>query len=160
MPRVLIIAYGNPLRSDDGVAWHAAELLQARFSPSVVEVLRQHQLGPELAEAVSRSQAVIFVDAAANFDRPGESTGEIKIQELQPGRPQPVQRSAFGHAVSPSVILDLAAQFYGARARAFSATVAGQNFDHGQSLSPPVAAALPALVSRIEFLVRDLLSAR
>ena len=64
MARVLIVAYGNPMRSDDGLAWHAADKLEGKYSPSEVEILRVHQLAPELAENVSRSEAVIFVDAA------------------------------------------------------------------------------------------------
>jgi len=39
MARVLIIAYGNPMRSDDGVAWRAAAALQGRFSSDEVEIV-------------------------------------------------------------------------------------------------------------------------
>jgi hypothetical protein len=37
-------------------------------------------------------------------------------------------------------------------------TLTGECFDHGESLSPVVAAALPALVTRIEALVQQFLS--
>ena len=40
MARVLIVAYGNPLRSDDGVAWRAADLLAEKFSIPEVEMVR------------------------------------------------------------------------------------------------------------------------
>ena len=39
MPSVLIIAYGNPLRSDDGLAWHAAKAIEGKFGSSEVEIL-------------------------------------------------------------------------------------------------------------------------
>ncbi len=79
MPRLLIIAYGNPLRSDDGVAWRAAAALQKIFSPDKAEILALHQLGPELAENASRSECVIFVDASTRSGLPGE----IQVKELQ-----------------------------------------------------------------------------
>ena len=62
--RVLIIAYGNPLRCDDGVAWRAAEALEGKFPSEQVEILRLHQLAPELADAVRQRELVLFVDAA------------------------------------------------------------------------------------------------
>ena len=63
MARVLIVAYGNPMRSDDGIAWRAADALAPKVSESDVEILRLHQLTPELADAVRNFGTVIFVDA-------------------------------------------------------------------------------------------------
>ena len=153
MPRVLIIAYGNPLRSDDGVAWRAADELERRFSGGDVEILRTHQLAPELAEAVSRSEAVIFMDAAAASDsgHPGE------VGSAQVGLPETPVR--FSHQLSPSSVMALARQLYGASPRAFSVTLTGECFDHGEALSSVVAAALPAFVARIETLVQQSLFA-
>lgn len=152
-PRVLIVAYGNPLRSDDGVAWRAAEQLRRRFPPQEVDVLCLHQLAPELAETLSRSEAVIFVDAAANPGNPGEA----QIQELNSGTENATPR-AFGHSISPATILELATQLYCRGPRGFCATIVGQSFDHGEVLSPAIEAALPDFVSRIEGLVGGLLS--
>jgi hydrogenase maturation protease len=145
MPPVLIVAYGNPLRSDDGVAWRAAAALQEKFSFQEAEILTLHQLGPELAESASRSVCVIFVDAAAGPGRPGEIQ-VTEICESDSGH----EASAFCHAMSPSQVLALAAQLFRSRPRAFSITVVGQNFNHGESLSPAVEVAVPALLARIE----------
>ncbi len=150
MPRILIIAYGNPLRSDDGVGWRAAEAMESRFSGESVEIVRLHQLGPELAESASRSECVIFVDAATG---PG-SPGEVQVKKLSPGSAESAEMPRFCHALSPAHVLSLAAQLYGARPRAFSTTVVGENFNHGESLSPAVQAAIPALLSRIEELAK------
>ena len=151
MPRVLIVAYGNPLRTDDGLAWRAAAALQDKFSSSDVEIVRLHQLAPELAEAVSRSEAVIFVDAnAAGTGSPGE------IRCAQIGLPEAPPR--FSHQISPDGIVALAHQLFGLKPTAVSVTLTGECFDHGESLSPGVTAALPALVARIETLVQQLLS--
>ena len=143
--QVLVIAYGNPLRSDDGVAWRAAAALQTILSPEEAEILILHQLGPELAESVSHSQCVIFVDAAAGPGRPGE----IEVKELSPTNSEAAESVGFCHAVSPANVLALAAQLYKATPKAFSVTVVGENFQHGESLSLPVEAALPLLLARI-----------
>ena len=151
MPRVLIVAYGNPLRCDDGLAWRAADALEAKFSTDQVEIVRLHQLAPELAEAVSRSALVIFVDAAMESDRPA---GDVRCEEINSAKSE----SRFTHHLSPQAVLSLAAQLYNARPRAFSVTLTGQCFDHGESLSPPVAAALPELVTRIETVTQQFCS--
>jgi hydrogenase maturation protease len=150
MPRVLIIAYGNPLRSDDGVAWRAADELEKTFSGADVEILRTHQLAPELAEAVRGTEAVIFIDAAAGEGQPGE------VRCAPVGPPEGPVR--FSHQLSPSSVIALSRQLYGATPRAFSATLTGECFDHGEALSPVVAAALPSLVTRIEALIQHLVS--
>ena len=151
MPRLLIVAYGNPLRSDDGVAWRAAEALQEMFSPNEVEILTMHQLGPELAESVSRIQWVIFVDATAGPGRPGE----IEVKELSSTNLEAAESPGFCHAVSPANVLALAAQLYKAKPKAFSATIVGENFHHGESLSAAVEAALPSLLARIGELSKE-----
>lgn len=149
MPRVLIVAYGNPLRSDDGVAWHAAVALEKKSSASNVEIVRAHQLAPELAETISRCEAVIFVDAARNGP-----PGQISSTQIRPPQATP----GFSHQLSPAAVVALAHQLFGATPHAFSVTLAGADFDHGESLSPAVEAALPALVARIEALIQQFLS--
>jgi hydrogenase maturation protease len=144
-PRLLIVAFGNPLRSDDGVAWPAAAALQKTFPAEQAEILSLHQLGPELAENASHSECVIFLDAATGPGRPGD----IQEKELSESD-SASETSAFCHAMSPSHVLALAAQLYNCRPRAFSITVVGENFNHGEALSPAVEAALPALLARIE----------
>jgi len=153
MPQVLIVAYGNPLRSDDAVAWRAAEILETKFNQPEVEILRLHQLTPDLAETVSHFGRVIFIDAAS----PEQSLpGEIRIDEIPPTDPgDPVR---FSHVLPPQTVVVLAIKLYGAKVRAFSATVTGRNFAHGESLSLAVSAALPQLVAQIAVLVQESLA--
>ena len=148
MPLILILAYGNPLRCDDGLAWRAAAALDGKFSTSQVEIVRTHQLAPELAETVSRCEAAIFVDAGA-----GSPAGEIRCAQVSLPEAQP----RFSHQLSPHAIVALAHQLFGASPHAYSVTLTGDCFDHGESLSPAVAAALPALVARIESLIQQFL---
>lgn len=155
MPRVLIVAYGNPLRCDDGLAWHAADELEHKFPSSEVEIVCTHQLAPEMAETVSRFSAVIFVDAAA-ADMDGKvQPGQVVCEEVS----QPAEQVHFSHHLSPAAVVALAKRIYGASLRAFSVTLTGECFDHGESLSPVVAVAIPKLVGRIDTLTQELLSA-
>ena len=151
MPTVLIVAYGNPMRSDDGVAWRAADALASKFSESYIEILRLHQLTPELADTARNFRCVIFVDAAC-CDDPVSKPGAIRVEEIRGGAAEPAR---FSHVFSPQKVLDLAAQLYGVIPRAFAITVAGDNFNHGDSLSPAVAAAIPELVAQIALLVEQ-----
>jgi hydrogenase maturation protease len=157
MAGVLIIAYGNPLRSDDGLAWRAVERLEGEFPPAQVEIVRVHQLAPELAEAISRSDSVIFVDAAT------PRTKEMKPSDIQVAEirwEKATQPSGFGHAFSASSVLELSERLYGGEKPAYIVSMIGENFEHGESLSPRVAAALPAMVGRIEGLIQDIVSAK
>ncbi len=152
MPKVLIVAYGNPLRSDDGVAWHAAEELQGRFGANEVEILVLQQLGPELAETISQCEGVVFVDAASS----GKDPGEIQIIAMNSSL-EMSEAPRFCHALPPVALLGLAERLYGAKLKAYSATIEGQSFEHGEALTPEVSSALPDFVSRIRELVGTLL---
>ena len=154
MATVLIVAYGNPMRSDDGVAWRAADAVGSKFPESDVQIHRLHQLTPELADTARNFRCVIFVDAAL-CDGALHNPGTIQVEEIMDGTSEPVR---FSHVFSPKKVLHLSAQLYGVRPRAFVVTVAGENFDHGDCLSPVVAAALPELAARIAELAKQSLS--
>jgi len=146
-PQVLIVAFGNPLRGDDGLAWRTADLLEEKLPP--VRIQRLHQLAPEIAEDLSQCRSVIFVDASASG-----GPGEIQVRELTGGECRSAEDLICFHQFSPAAVLAMASKLYGARPRAFVATLSGQNFDHCESLSPPVEAAIPAFVARIEEVIR------
>jgi len=154
MARVLVVAYGNPLRCDDGAARRAAEMLEGKFLPDEVEIVSLHQLGPELAESASQAQCVIFIDAAAGDGQPGQ----VQVTRMSDGSGEPADPRPFCHALAPASIVGLAIRLYGAHLQAFSVTITGQNFDHGESLSPAVEAALPTLIEHIDELIQECLS--
>jgi len=137
-PRFLIIAYGNPLRGDDGFAWRVAEELTHMNLPSDVEIITQNQLTPELALRVSQAATVLFIDAAR-----GGVAGELTSEPLEP---QPIS-SVFTHEYSPAVILALAQKLYGVCAKAFILSLCGECFDHGETLSAKVEEKLPRAVA-------------
>jgi hydrogenase maturation protease len=139
MSRVLIIGFGNPLRSDDGVGWRAAEELKHKLSGRGVEVITRHQLTPELADAVSRSAVVFFVDAQYGVP------GTVTCSRVRPQAPT----DAFSHQLSPASVLGLAQELYGQAPHAFTFSICGECFDVGEALSPQVTENIPDLVARV-----------
>src|SRR5690349_5652428 len=117
MSGILIIAYGNPLRCDDGLAWYVAEELAQLDISSDVEIITRQELTPELALAVSDAATVLFIDAA-QVGVPGELTSG-------PVKPQPLS-AVFTHEVSPGAIVSLAQELYGRCAEAFTITLCGE----------------------------------
>ena len=104
---VLVVGYGNPLRTDDGLGWQAAtELADADGLPGA-RVLRCHQLAPELAVDVLRAQAVVLVDA-----RPDDG-GPITSRRVTAGTPGV---GPWSHHVTPESLLGWA-QLLGERRR-------------------------------------------
>ena len=84
---VLVVGYGNSLRGDDGIGWHAARLLTDDPRLAGARVLACHQLVPELAVDVSRAALVVLVDAAADGD-----PGAVSVRRVQPRRTDPAPR--------------------------------------------------------------------
>jgi hydrogenase maturation protease len=145
MPEKLVIAYGNPLRCDDGVAWHVGRALADLHFPDV-EILISHQLTPEMALSVSRAGHVLFIDATGK-GQPGEITAAII-------KPQ-TDSSFFTHDFSPGTILGLTNELYGKRPTAMLLSICGENFDHGDQLSSPMREALPRLIAEAKRLLHS-----
>jgi hydrogenase maturation protease len=143
-PRILIVAYGNPLRSDDGIAWHAAEMLRREFPAPPTEILCVHQLTPEISETASRADELIFIDAACD----GEP-GRIVVAEVG-SSDEPVRSS---HRLTPQQIVALCRQLYGVGPQAFAVSISGRSFEHGDALSQELRAALPRLVATVRELI-------
>jgi hydrogenase maturation protease len=140
-PRVAIVAYGNPLRSDDGIAWHAAKLLQADPPNRVTDLICVHQLTPEIAERIAATDGVIFLDASQ-----AGKPGEIHCAPVEPAGSEEI----FSHSLSPGQMLALCEYLYGKKTDAFAVSVTGEFFDHGDALSKTLQSALPALVATVK----------
>jgi hydrogenase maturation protease len=147
MSGILILAYGNPLRSDDGIAWRVAEELARTLRPPDVEIRCVHQLTPELADHASRALAVIFMDA-----RCAGEPGAITSTPVDPQFDEP----PFSHHVTPQSLIALCGHLYAATPRAFVVSLSGQSFEFGESLSPTAERALPHFVATVRKLVEDL----
>lgn len=136
--RALIIGYGNPLRSDDGIGWHAVELLRQQTFLLETEILCVHQLTPDLAEAANRADYLLFLDAACQGN-----PGQMVCSAVCPN----AEAAQFSHQLTPEQLLTLCQQLYGTYPHAYALSVAGDTFDHGETLSAPVGKALPLLAT-------------
>jgi hydrogenase maturation protease len=128
---MLVIAIGNPLRQDDGVAWAVAAALE---NEPGVEVRTVHQLLPELVGPMSRASAVVFVDA-----REGGAPGSVR-------RVPVLARDdafTFPHSLDPGRLLSLCRRIHGRMPPAVAVTVSGERFGFGQELSSEVRRAVP-----------------
>jgi hydrogenase maturation protease len=146
MLRVLIVGFGNPLRSDDGLGWLVAKQLSGDLARDDVQVFAAYQLTPEFAELASRSERMLFIDASCTG-----APGTLNCKRIVPAAPS----SQFSHELTPAAILKLAEELYGRCPVAYLLTVAGESFETGEHLSPAVVAAIPALVEQIRELIED-----
>ncbi len=137
MARILIVGYGNRLRSDDGLGFRAAEELSRAGPVAGTEILVRHQLTPELAESISHVETVLFIDAS-RVGRPGE----IRCTQVNPQPPDLL----LAHQLTPATLLSLCCELYGVCPQAFEISLCGECFELGEKLSGNVAAGLPRLI--------------
>jgi hydrogenase maturation protease len=140
---IAVVAYGNPLRGDDGVAWRVVERLER--DGDLVVPLTLHQLTPEVALVLSQADGVIFVDARA-----GTAPGSVCCAAVKPQAGAP----GLTHHVSPEAVLALAQSLYGVQPRAALVTIAAESFALAEHLSLAVRRAVPRAVRLIRDLVR------
>lgn len=168
---VLVIGYGNVLRSDDGVGVHAAGRLARDPRLARVDVRAVVQLAPELAADFAEMSLVVLVDASVDAapgqvlvrrlggDEVAGSGGDgggpdgRAIGSLGPSggaRPGPGSTS---HHVGAEELVAIAGELYGAAPEVVVVSVGVATFDVGESLSPAVAAALPDVADAVAELV-------
>jgi len=99
---------------------------------------------------MSRASLVILVDASAEGP-----PGAITIRPLEGEHVGAAGGGggATSHHVGPGVLLALARDLYGAAPDAFVVSVGTATMELGEELSPPVAAALPAIADAVAALV-------
>lgn len=141
----LIIGYGNPLRSDDGLGWRAAEKLARIFDKARVRVIRCHQLLPELAEDVSRADRVIFIDACL-----GEPPGQVICRDIDPDS---LPEAVMFHHLTPPMLLACVKAIYRKCPEAIILSVTGKSFECGDQLSTEVRQTFPLLSEAVEMRV-------
>ena len=121
---LLVIGYGNTLRSDDGVGPRVAEAVGGLRLPGVRTLICQ-QLSPEHAEPVSRAGKVIFVDAAVN------APNEVQWHKLEPNETSQLM----AQAADPRTMLALARDVFGRSPEAWWLTIPAVNLEFGEIFS-------------------------
>jgi hydrogenase maturation protease len=141
----LVVGYGNPLRSDDGVGPVIAGRLATdpRFAGTVV--LQRHQLTPELALDVSRADLVVLVDA-----RSAAPAGSVAIERVDRAS---ADGTTWSHHLGPASLVGLAGELYGRVAEVHVVSVGVGSLEVGEGLSPAVEAAVPGAIDAIAGLI-------
>lgn len=152
--KVLLIAYGNTSRQDDGVAYHVVQRLCERLGlawdaaasedgalDEHLSVLRLHQLAPELAETLAQYDVVVFVDAHVG----GQGWAPVDWRPIEPT----YAPNLVSHHLKPSAVLALCHTLYGVCPRGYALSILGHHFDFGEDLSPATSALVNEAVERL-----------
>lgn len=126
---VVVIGYGNELRSDDGIGPYIARQVAGWHDPAVAAIAAG-QLLPELAATLSKAQYAFLVDACQ--DRDPAAGVQIEPITAANGRNSPFG----GHTGDPAWLLELATSAYGRSAQTWLVTIPGQCFAFGNQFSP------------------------
>ncbi len=147
MTQALLIGYGNPLRSDDGFGWYAAEALSRHYSNRPeIRVIACQQLTPDLADDISAAELVVFVDASCTV-----APGMLKIDQIDHFDDR--QAASYTHHLSPAMALGICRDLWGRTPRAFLVTAGAFHFEGGEALSPELQFLLDRTISQIAALV-------
>jgi hydrogenase maturation protease len=155
---VLVIGYGNTLRSDDGVGPTVAARLAADPRMAGADIREEHQLTPELAVDVSRAALLVLIDAGAD-----EAPGEVSVRWLETGGehsgeagygPAAEPGAAMTHHVDPAGIVGLARELWGTAPPVVMVSIGPESLEVGEGLSEVVeraaARAAEAVVDIVE----------
>lgn len=142
---MLVIGYGSSLLGDDAAGRAVAEAVAAWGLPGL-SVRSEHQLLPELAEALAGSRRAVFVDA-----RPAAAGDDARLERIGPdgGRRPPDP-----HASSPQALLELARLAFGRVPQAWLLTVPAVDFALGADLSPTASRGVAQALALLGEMVR------
>jgi len=141
--QLLVIGYGNELRCDDGVGARVAGAIEAMDLPDV-RVIVCHQLMPELAEEVSRTGRVVFVDAAVDAPK------EVQLRPLEPAETSQMMT----HAADPRTLLAMARDVFGHYPKAWWLTIPVEKLEFGEELSALARQGFEIALERIQSLAK------
>lgn len=131
---ILILAYGNSLRRDDGAGFVLAEKLEGLLSKPGLDVLRidSHQLTPELSLDISGEdvRSVIFIDTRA-VSGPSDDL-ELHLEKVVPAE---IASPSVGHHFNASLLMAYTKYLFKKEPPAWIITIPGVDFDHGEGLS-------------------------
>jgi hydrogenase maturation protease len=138
--KTLVLACGNLIRGDDqGGPWVAGIVERAKLPE--VEVVRVHQLTPELAEAVAAVERTVIVDAEA-----GKRSSFRRVEARA--------AAALTHHLTPETLVGIVERLYGVCPEVYLLTVPGSSFDLSEKMSDhSVRAAGRAARRLIQFLL-------
>lgn len=121
---LLVIGYGNTLRSDDGVGPRVAEAIE-ELRWAGVETLSCGLLTPELADPIAHARKVVFVDASVDLPK------TLRLRPLSPADSSQI----LAHSADPRTLLALARDLFGSAPKAWWLTIPVEDLGVGEALS-------------------------
>jgi len=146
--KILLHAYGNPGRGDDGLGnefikeldrWIAEHKLQLITTDS------NYQLNIEDASVIAEYDVVIFIDA---------SKAEIDTYSYVQIQPQATQ-SFSTHSISPSSLLALCNELYNCSPLVYLLQIKGYQWEFGEGLSPNASKNLQIALEFVKLTIVD-----
>jgi len=147
---VLVVGYGNPLRTDDGVGPAVAERLADDPRLAGATVLTGHQLTPELAFDASRASLVVLVDA-----EDGLAPGEVSVRRLEAPGGDEASGPPLTHHLDPAGLLGLARVLFGAAPPLVVVGIGTASMELGEGLTPEVDAAVGRAADAVAAIVEE-----
>jgi len=132
---VMVVGYGNSLRSDDGVGPAVAARLAGDPRMAGVVIRSEHQLTPELAADASGASLLVLVDAGTD-----EAPGEVSVRRLEPVIDG--AGTAWTHHLDPSALVGLARELWGSAPPVVLVSIGPASLEVGEGLSEIVAPAV------------------
>ena len=120
---VLVIGYGNTLRSDDGIGQIVAMEVKA-WNLAQVTSIYVHQLTPELAEKIAKFETVIFVDASI-------TTQQVTLTPIKNKQ----NSKNWTHHLTPTSIINLTEFLYQTKPQAYLIDIPIENLNFGEKIS-------------------------
>lgn len=149
---ILILAYGNSLRRDDGAGFILAGTLEKLLSGTGMGVRRidSHQLAPELALDIACDDvsAVIFIDTRAV-----SGTNDDGLVHIAPLAAAEIASPSLGHHFDAPVLLTYTKYLFNKEPQAWLITIPGVDFSHGEGLSETAGTALANATESLRELV-------
>ena len=153
--KILVIAYGNRDRQDDGAGWHILAKTTRRLGlvppenpgdwvesvDGKTRWLYLYQLLPEMAEDLTAYQRVIFIDAHNSPELP-----DVIFKPVLPVWEQ----SGFTHHMSAEGFLSIAQTLFGTYPQANMLSVRGFSFEFEHELSHKTAVLVDQAVALLE----------
>lgn len=151
MPRIRIIAVGNPLRGDDAAGMAVADELRSRRLHGI-DIVNATGEGAELMDVWADSDSVIIVDAARSGRKPGTI---VRLDARSDKIPSDFFHYST-HAFSVAEAVELSRAIGELPQRLVIYGIEGAAFEAGRPLSPGVEAAIPHVADRIEIDIQQL----
>lgn len=152
---ILILAYGNSLRRDDGAGFLLADVLEPLLSEAGIRTRRidSHQLAPELALDIAEPSvsAVLFIDTRSVAD----PSDDLRLH-IQKTLSAEMASPSVGHNFDASVLLAYTKFLFKKEIPAWLITVPGKDFDHGEGFSETVEGAVANAESELAPLIKEL----